>query len=128
VSIGGKIRFLLLLLGICCIVTALSLNNSITKKDLLLHEAEVLQQNLAAKERIVQNYLNNPTKINELKQLYKNDKLALNFLNTNRVNGINVLVYKDGNLQFWSSIKAFPPNVERLKEGTSFTQLSNGWV
>ena len=126
-SIGGKIRFLLLLLGICCIITALSLNNSITKKDLLLHEAAVLQQNLAAKERVVQGYLNNPAKINELKQLYKDDKLAINFINTNRVNGINVLVYKDGDLQFWSSIKSFPTNVNRLKEGTSFTQLLNGW-
>jgi two-component system nitrogen regulation sensor histidine kinase NtrY len=55
VSIGGKIRFLLLLLGICCIATALSLNNSITNKDLLVHEAKELQENLAAKEQIVQN-------------------------------------------------------------------------
>lgn len=125
-SIGGKIRFLLLLLGICCIVTALSLNTAISQKDLLIHEAKELQQNLATKEKVAQQYLSNTEKLNELKQFYKNESLASNFINTYRDNGINVLVYKNDELQFWSSVKAFPPNVKRLKEGTSFTELANG--
>lgn len=126
-GIGGKIRFLLLILGICCIATALSLDNSITKKDLLLHEANELQQNLATKERVVQSYISNPTKLNELKQFYKDEQLALSFIRTYRDNGINVLVYKDNDLQFWSSIKAFPPNIFRSKEGISFSHQPNGW-
>lgn len=126
-SIGGKIRFLLLLLGICCIATALSLDNSITQKDLLIHEASELQQNLATKERVVQNFLSNPAKLNELKQLYKDEKLALDFIKTYRDNGINLLVYKNTELQFWSSVKALPSNTFRLKEGTSFSQQPNGW-
>lgn len=126
-SIGGKIRFLLLLLGICCIATALSLNNSITRKDLLIHEAKELQENLAVKERIVKSFLSLPEKIEELKRLYKDDKLAINFIKTYRDNGINVQVYKDGELQFWSTSKVFPPNIDKQKEGTSFTSLSNGW-
>ncbi len=128
-GIGGKIRFLLLLLGICCIITALSLNNSITKSDLLVHEAEDLQQNLSFKERIVQSYLSSPEKIEELKQYYKNDNLSLKFIEDYRENGINLLVYKNDKLEFWSSSKAFPTNVNRLKEGPSFTALplSNGY-
>lgn len=126
-SIGGKIRFLLLLLGICCIATALSLNNSITNKDLLVHEAKELQENLAAKEQIVQNWLTNSKKIDELKQLHKDERLALKFINTYRDNGINLLIFKNSSLQFWSSVKTFPQNIEKLKEGTSFKQLSNGW-
>lgn len=126
-NIGSKIRFLLLILGICCIVTALSLNNSITRNDLLIYEAADLQQNLAAKEQIVQSYLSNPSKLNELKQLYKDEKNAIKFINTYRENGINLLVFKDGELNFWSSAKIFPPNPNHLKEGTSFSQLPNGW-
>ncbi|KQC01610.1 ATPase [Pedobacter sp. Hv1] len=116
-----------MLLGICCIATALSLDNSITKKDLLIHEASELQQNLATKERVVQNFLSNPAKLNELKQLYKDEKLALDFIKTYRDNGINLLVYKNTELQFWSSVKALPSNTFRLKEGTSFSQQPNGW-
>ena len=126
-SIGGKIRFLLLLLGICCIATALSLNNSVTKKDLLMHEASELQQNLASKERVVQNYLSNPNKLAEVKQFYKDENLALSFIKTYRDNGINLLVYKQKELQFWSSVKAIPANTFRLKEGSSFSQQPNGW-
>lgn len=126
-SIGGKIRFLLLILGLCCIVTALSLNNSITQTDLLLHEAGELQKNLSAKERIIQQYLSDPQKIKELESFYKDDQLASKFINDYRDLGINVLVYQNGILDFWSSARAFPANPERLKEGTSFSQLSNGW-
>ena len=126
-SIGGKIRFLLLLLGICCIVTALSLNNSITEKDLLVHEAKELQQNLAAKERMVQSYLTDPAKLDELKKLSTDDKLSIRFIDTYRAQGVNVLVYKQNELLFWSSVKTFPQNIDRLKEGTSFKQYSNGW-
>lgn len=126
-SIGGKIRFLLLVLGICCIATALSLNNSITQKDLLIHEAENLQQNLTVKEQIVQNFLSNPNKLNDLKTFGKNEKAALDFISTYRENGINLLIYENGVMKFWSSSKAFPQNIIRLKEGTSFQQLSNGY-
>ncbi|RZL51147.1 MAG: HAMP domain-containing protein [Pedobacter sp.] len=116
-----------MLLGICCIATALSLDNSITQTDLLLHEAENLQQNLASKEKIVQSYLSNNDKLNELKAFKKNEQLSLNFINTYRDNGINVLVYKNLVLDFWSSSRAFPQNINRLKEGASFQQLPNGY-
>lgn len=125
-SIGGKIRFLLLLLGICCIITALSLDNAISPNDLLVHEAKALQQNLTTKEKVARYYFSNSEKLNELKQFYKDENLATNFINTYRDNGINVLVYKNNELQFWSSVKVFPPNFKRLKEGTSFVELSNG--
>lgn len=126
-SIGGKIRFLLLILGLCCIVTALSLDNTITQTDLLLHEAGELQQNLSAKEKIVQSYLSDPKKIEQLKLLDENEKLATQFIDNYREQGVNVLVYRKEFLRFWSSSRAFPPNFERLKEGTSFSQQPNGW-
>ena len=126
-SVGGKIRFLLLILGICCIATALSLNNSITQNDLLRHEAQNLQKNLAAKETIVQSFLTDNNRLNELKTYRTNGVLALNFIDTYRNNGINLLIYKNNELQFWSSIKTFPQNINRIKEGSSFQPLTNGF-
>lgn len=126
-TIGGKIRFLLLILGICCIFTALSLNNSITQKDLLIHEATDLQEGLHAKERIVDSYLSDPSKIELLKRFYKDEKLAQKFIDDYRSSGINLLVYKDNRVQFWSSLRGFPSNISRFKEGSSFTPLPSGW-
>ena len=126
-SIGGKIRFLLLLLGISCIATALSLNNSITSTDLLLHEAKELQKNLAVREQLIQDILSNPQKIEELKRTYKDENLAINFIKNYREKGINILVYKNNTLQYWSTAKLTPSLLNRYKEGTSFVQLSNGY-
>lgn len=124
---GLKIRLLVLLLGICCFVTAISLRKSVTKTSLLLHEANELQDHLLARERVAHQYLTQPDKIEELKRFSTEEKLANNFIANYRTSGINVLVYKNQYLTYWSSYKAFPQNVQRLKEGTSFHQLSNGY-
>ncbi|MNW77358.1 Sporulation kinase A [compost metagenome] len=124
---GLKIRLLMLLLGVCCFVTAISLRNSITKKDLLQHEANQLQENLLARERIIYDYLTFPSKLEELKKFSENENLANNFISAYRPSGINVLVYRNKQLEYWSTYKAIPKNVERLKDGTSFVLLSNGY-
>ena len=124
---GLKIRLLMLLLGICCFITAISLRNSITKKDLLLHEANELQNNLLARERIINDYLTIPQRIEELKKFSVDEELANNFIANYRASGINLLVYRNQRLDYWSSYKAFPPNIAKLKEGISFALLSNGY-
>jgi two-component system nitrogen regulation sensor histidine kinase NtrY len=126
-SIGAKIRFLLLILGICCIATAVSLKHSVTREDLLKHEAEILQKNLTAHEKQVQEFLSNPAQVESAKHYDKDDALSLNFINTIREEGINILVYYNKELTFWSSYKAFPADISSLKEGTTFVQLQNGW-
>ncbi|WAC42114.1 hypothetical protein [Pedobacter sp. SL55] len=124
---GLKIRFLMLLLGVCCFVTAISLRNSITKKDLLLHEANRLQENLLVRERIIYDYLTMPDRLEDLKKFSVDEKLSSDFIATYRSSGINVLVYKKGELTYWSTYKATPKNVDRLKDGTSFVLLPNGY-
>lgn len=126
-NIGGKIRFLLLILGICCIVTALSLKHSITKKDLLRYEAGVLQEHLAANERIVYNFLSNGQQFERAKQFHLNEGYALNYINTYRSKGINILTYENSVLRFWSSPKAIPADLDKIREGSSFVQFPNGW-
>jgi len=127
VNIGGKIRFLLLILGVCCIATAISLKHSITKKDLLKYEAGRLQENLAANERIVYRILSNEEQVENVRKFSDNEGLALNFISTYRSQGINLLTYEGSELKFWSSYKSVPPNPDTIKEGSSFIQFSNGW-
>lgn len=124
---GLKIRLLTLLLGVCCIITAISLRTSISNKDLLLHEATEFQSRLATKERIVKSYLSDPVHLDQLKKFSVDDELASGFIAKYRAAGINVLVYKDNFLEFWSSYRALPNNVHKLREGPSFHKLSNGY-
>lgn len=126
-NIGAKIRFLLLILAICCIGTAVSLKHFTTKKDLLRHEAGLLQDNLAASERVVYNFLADMQQLERAKQFHLNEGFALNFITTIRPQGINVLTYDGGVLKFWSSFKAIPSDPGGLKEGSSFVQFPNGW-
>jgi two-component system nitrogen regulation sensor histidine kinase NtrY len=126
-SIGAKIRFLLLILGLCCIATAISLKHSISKADLLKLEASKLQENLSAHEQLVNDFFRSPEQIENAKHYDVNDALSLNFINTIRDDGINILIYHNNELRFWSSYKAFPANPNNLKEGSSFIQLQNGW-
>lgn len=126
-NLGGKIRFLLLILGVCCIVTAISLKHSITKKDLLKYEAGRLQKNLGTLENKVYDFLSSPAELQKLKQFHLNQADALAFINNYRVKGINLLVYEQHDLKFWSSYKAIPSDPNALKEGSSFVQFPNGW-
>jgi two-component system nitrogen regulation sensor histidine kinase NtrY len=127
VSIGGRIRFLLLILGLCCIATAISLKHSITKRDLLEHEASLLQKNLSMAERSVNEFLTDQSLLQKVKSLNVNEDFAFTFMSTYRAKGINVLTYKNNELLFWSSYKSIIPEPENIKEGSSFLRLSNGW-
>jgi two-component system nitrogen regulation sensor histidine kinase NtrY len=127
VSIAGKIRFLLIILGVCCIVTALSLKHSITKKEQLRYEAAKLQENLSGKEHIVRDFFADSRQIESAKRYHINEDYGLNFINTYREQGLNILTFQNGQLRFWSSIKAIPTDPEFIKEGSSFIQYSNGW-
>jgi two-component system nitrogen regulation sensor histidine kinase NtrY len=127
VSIGSKIRFLLLILGACCIITAISLRHSITKKELLRHEATNLQSNLAQKEKLVYGFLANKTDLNNAFRLHENQELGLAFIAKYRDQGINILTYEGDELKFWSSVRAIPSSPEEIREGSSFFQFPNGW-
>ncbi|PYF75615.1 sensor histidine kinase [Pedobacter nutrimenti] len=114
-------------MGVCCILTAISLKHSISSKDLLRHEASKLQQNLWNSEKLIGNFLAHKEEVEKAKKFHLNEDLALNFINTYRPKGINILTYQDKTLKFWSSYKITPPEVDQIKEGVSFIPLSNGW-
>lgn len=116
-----------MLLGVCCIGTAISLKHSITKKDLLKYEAGRLQQNLTASEKKVYAFLADEQQLAKAKQFEVNETTALDYIDTYRVQGINLLIYEQAALKFWSTYKAIPPDQHAIKEGSSFIQFPNGW-
>lgn len=120
-SIGSKIRFLLLILGACCIITAISLRHSITKKELLQHEAKNLQSNLAQKEKLVYGFLSNKADLNNAFRLHQNQELGLAFIAKYRDQGINILTYEGDDLKFWSSVRAIPSSPEEIREAFSIS-------
>lgn len=124
---GLKIRLLMLLVGIGCFATALSLRNAITNKDLLIHEANELQENLLAKEKVVQDYFSNLAKTEELKKFSVDGDLSNQFIADHRKDGLNIFVFKNQYLEYWSTYRVTVPHVQKLKEGSSFHRLANGY-
>lgn len=127
-SFGVKIRFLLFVLGCCLIATSISLSKFTTKSDLLEYDAREIQNNLLAKERVVKNFLADKKLVAQAKQYHQNPKIALDYLNTYRkYNGINLLIYQENQLKFWSTIKISEIDLSTIKEGTSVLSFANGW-
>ncbi len=127
VTVRGKIRLLMLVLGLCCFVTTLSLKTFTSNKHILLHEAGELQNNLIKKEKTATSFFTDPNKIEVLKKLVDDDSLAIEFINLYRPQGINIFIYKNNMLEFWSTQAVLPPNILKLKEGVSFNKLPNGY-
>ncbi|WP_432708792.1 ATP-binding protein [Pedobacter sp.] len=126
-SIGVKIRILLVVLSVCCIVTAITLKHTVSENDYLRHQAATLQDNLAKNEELVFSLLNNPQEVEKLKNIHEKPDLALAFIDTYPVEEINVITYKGYEVKFWSSYLINPPPVNFVKDGVSVVQLSNGW-
>jgi len=127
-SFGVKIRFLLLVLGCCLMVTSISLSRFTTKGELLEHDAEEIQQNLLIKERSVQNFIADEKEVARAKQLHLNPNSALDFIKTYRTkNGVNLLTYQKNQLKFWSTYKVSEIDPATIKEGSSVLFFSNGW-
>ncbi|WP_316807590.1 HAMP domain-containing sensor histidine kinase [Pedobacter agri] len=127
-SFGVKIRFLLLILGCCLIVTSISLSRFTTKNELLERDAKEVQQNLLLKERDVAAFLADKNEIKKAKQLHDNPKDAIEFLDVYRkVKGINLLTFQNNQLKFWSTYRVTDIDPLTIKEGSSVLFFSNGW-
>ncbi|MDQ1140988.1 sensor histidine kinase [Pedobacter agri] len=127
-SFGVKIRFLLLVLGCCLIVTSISLSRFTTKNELLERDAKEVQQNLLVKERDVAAFLASKNEVKKAKELHVNPKEAIEFLDVYRkVKGINLLTFQNNQLKFWSTYRVTDIDPRTIKEGSSVLFFSNGW-
>lgn len=126
-GLGIKIRTLLLLLGICCIVTAISINRSLTQTSLLNREAAILQKNIAAREQQVVDFLSQKSDVDLARSLSHDGEQAVKFAVSAHNRGIILLTYTNNKLNYWSSSHAIPKSIASIREGTSFLELPNGY-
>lgn len=128
ISFGVKIRFLLLVLGACLILTSVSLSRFAIKSELLEQDAKDIQANLLKKENQVLRFLANKSQIEKAKKLHLDPNLALNFIqNFSKNSHINLLTFENNQLKFWSTHKITEVNPSTIKEGTSVLFFANGW-
>ena len=126
-SFGVKIRFLMLVLGCCLIITSVTLNRLTTKSEILESEAEKVQVNLNLKERIVGDFLADRNLVNEAKNYHQKPDEALNFIDFYRKKGVRLLTFHNDKLKFWSTFNLSDINPSSIREGSSVLFLSNGW-
>ncbi|TWI97259.1 HAMP domain-containing protein [Mucilaginibacter frigoritolerans] len=125
---SGKIRVLLVLLCASLFVTAVIVQKTYTPVNNLEQTAKTLENNLHKKEHYVDAFLDDPIRLNELRELPTHPQLALNYIKyftTN--NSIWFITLKNNQLSFWSGVKVIPDHPEFIKNGYSFLKLANGY-
>lgn len=125
---AGKIRVLIGLLFASLLFTAIVVESTYTPSNNLIQTAKLLENNLHKKESYVYDAIQNKQVFNEIKQLRTTPAKGLAYINEYTIkNAIWILVYKNGQLDFWSGAKVIPQNATRIKEGCSFIKQPNGY-
>ncbi|MXV49538.1 GHKL domain-containing protein [Pedobacter sp. HMF7647] len=123
-----KIRLLIFILSLCFVATAVTINLTSRKEEVLNYDARILESNLHNKENIVKEFLANPVNISMLKNLHKDGKLAAYFINDFiEQNGIYVFTYHKQSLLFWGTNMVVPETDAGLSEGSRMIEWQNGW-
>ena len=119
---------MLALLFASFLLTAIVVRKTYTPKNVLLQAAQTLENNLHKKETLVEKVLDDSASFANLKLLDNNDNAAIGLINDfTAQQNIWLITVKRGRLAFWSGIKVVPHNPERIKEGFSFLETTNGY-
>jgi signal transduction histidine kinase len=123
-----KIRLLLLMLAIGFAGTAITLNYTIKKDEILHIEASKVERRIQKKEVLIHSVLTKPSFVDSLRKLENNEKWA-QYLISEYSNKRNIYfnTYKNGKLIFWGGIQIAPETDLQIKEGSSFIQQGNGY-
>ncbi|MFC7525776.1 ATP-binding protein [Parapedobacter sp. GCM10030251] len=123
-----KIRLLLLVLTLCFIGTAISINLTFNDEEILLLDAGTVQHNLHKKEQIVFDFLNDTSRFNALKALDTDVKLTEDILDYFvDQNDIFPFTYVNNELTFWGTDKFVPKTDAGIPNGVGIIQTDNGW-
>ncbi|MGB4776343.1 MAG: HAMP domain-containing sensor histidine kinase [Daejeonella sp.] len=123
-----KIHLLLLLLTLGFALTALTINFTYRKEEVLNIEGEKIERHLHKKEQFVKNFLDDPAVFTSLKNIENNEDLAQKtILKSKAKEFFYFCTYKSGKLKFWSSIRVLLETDDLLKEGSTFFLWKNGW-
>ncbi len=123
-----KIRLLLFLLTVSFAATALTINFTFDKTEILEFDATTIERNLHKKEKFVHKYLRNANNFKALKTIHDNPALATELIYNFRDKRNLVLnTYHHKKLTFWGGIKFAPSTDAGIKEGSSLLKSDNGW-
>ncbi|HWV72300.1 MAG TPA: HAMP domain-containing sensor histidine kinase [Pseudosphingobacterium sp.] len=123
-----KIRILLLVLTLCFVGTAITINITFQKEEILRIEAKKIEQNLHKKERFVQAFLADTSQFNALKTIQNNEKLTQHIVEyLGNKKQIFVYTYSNSELIFWGADKIVPQSDAGLSDGSSLIPADNGW-
>jgi len=123
-----KIRFLLLMLAIGFAGTALTINYTIKKEEILTLEARKMERRLQKKEELLRNILGNPSFRDSLKNIQTNEKWARYLISEfSEKRNIFINTYEKGRLVFLGGIQIAPETDRQFKEGSNFIRQGNGY-
>ena len=123
-----KMRLLLLMLAIGFACTALTIDLTINKLEVLHLDGQKIERRLHRKEEFVKHFLNNSTIRDSLKRIAKNEAWARYVITgISEKRNIYIQTFEKGRVQFWSGIKIILETDSLLKEGTTFISWENGY-
>jgi len=123
-----KIRLLLLILTLCFVGTAITINITFQKEEILVIDAKKIEQNLHKKEQYIESFLNDSAQFQALKDLPNNEVLAQQVVeNFGKKKHIYIYTYSNSELTFWGSDRIVPQSDAGLPNGSSVIPADNGW-
>ncbi|MFA6945241.1 MAG: hypothetical protein WC220_04995, partial [Pedobacter sp.] len=123
-----KIRALLLLLAIGFACTALTVNYTIQKEEVLTLEARKIERRLHRKEKLVDQLLNYSAVRDSLRNINNNGEWAQYIISEfSQKDDIYIQTFEKGQVKFWSGIQIILETDSLLREGSTFIHWKNGY-
>ena len=118
----------MLVLTLCFIGTAISINLTFNDEEILLLDARKVEANLQQKEQIVLDFLNDTSRYNALKTIDTNvrltEDLLSHFVDQHRIYPFS---YVNNELTFWGTDKFVPKTDAGIRDGVGIIKSDNGW-
>ncbi len=116
----------MLAIGFAC--TALTINFTVNKDEILNLDGQKIERRLHRKELFVKNLINDPAFRDSMKNIHNNEEWALHIITefTQKKN-IHIQTFDKGELKFWSGIRIAMESDSLLKDGSTFLPWQNGY-
>ena len=123
-----KIRILFLILALAFAGTALTVNYTIQKEEILELEAKKIERRLHRKEKKVDQLLSNRTIRDSLVNISNNGQWAQYIISEfSEKEDIYIQTFEKGQLKFWSGIRIILDTDSLLRDGSNFIHWKNGY-
>ncbi|MBC7915048.1 MAG: HAMP domain-containing histidine kinase [Pyrinomonadaceae bacterium] len=121
-----KIRLLLFMLTLSFAVTAITINFTFNKNEILEFDGKNIEKALHKKEKFIKNYLRGPG-FDSLRTIHNNPNQAAQLISEFRDERlIYIHTYYNHQLVFWGSNRIAPVTDSGLKEGSNLIRTDNG--